>query len=652
MSDTDLEPGVANQPPADEPKPVGSPRRRRRGRFAPRPRRVLLSVAIVAVVGVAAFVVVAESLSLIRHAKQAQASLEAFKTALKNNDSPGAARDLRNADLALAAARSRYHSTPLTIARHIPILGWPVGDAGHLLTAATDVSSAGHDALGLYDQVRGSGSKLFHNSTVSLPELQTVSGDADRMVAKMDAAERELKAVHAAFWEPSVGSARDKALAQVTSLRDQGVTAQKVLNLAPGLVGAKGPRTYLIAVLNPGELQFGGGSALNVLTVNFRRGHMSIVKSGATFDLTNGNAEIRWPALPEDPWLFGHKKHELAAADRSPDFRTSAVELMRGYQATFHHHLDGIIALDPVALADLMTQVPAFTTPGYGQLNAQNLVQKLLVDAYVQFPDFNVRHQYNDALMHTLLSELLGGGHMIGKGKSALQAAQAGHLQLYMNDPQVQAQVASAGLLRTLPAPTSGDVIANYTNNTNASKVDVWQHQRIDQKVVVHSDGSVDVTRTVAVTNAAPRYSAPAPYPPVDPGNGYLTRISRPEVAMYLPTTARGVHVSAISLKPALVPHQERGLRVIVALMPSGRALQPGQTLTVVLRYSLPPGTARGGVYTAAIATQATVEPVQTTIEVTGPGHCNGSGTGWSTTGTTARFAAQDAVLTTRATCA
>ncbi|MGN6521829.1 MAG: hypothetical protein ACTHMZ_01250, partial [Actinomycetes bacterium] len=64
---------------------------------------------------VAGFVVVAESLSLIRHAKQAQASLEAFKSSRQNNDSPGAQRHLRDADASLAAARHRYDSVPLKV---------------------------------------------------------------------------------------------------------------------------------------------------------------------------------------------------------------------------------------------------------------------------------------------------------------------------------------------------------------------------------------------------------------------------------------------------------------------------------------------------------------------------------------------------------
>ena len=139
--------------------------------------------------------------------------------------------------------------------RHVPVLGWPVSDAGKLINAATQVSSAGNDALGIYEQVRGTDSKLFHNDTVSLSEVATLTPAADRMVTKMTLAAHQLRSIHGAFFEPGVGSARASALRQVTSLQAVGKTARTMLQLTPGLVGAHGQRTYLIAVLNPAELQ-------------------------------------------------------------------------------------------------------------------------------------------------------------------------------------------------------------------------------------------------------------------------------------------------------------------------------------------------------------------------------------------------------------
>ena len=609
---------------AAAPTPLGSqlssprPRRTRTKR-----RRRLARTLILLFLVVAAFVVIAESLSLVRHARAAQASLEAFKASLQNNDTVGAQRHLQDADTQLAVARRRYHSAPLAVASHIPLLGWPVSDAGRLLSAATDVASAGRDALGLYEQVRGSGSKLFHNDTVSLPELNVVTHNADGMVAKMDRAEKQLKDVHAAFWEPSIGHARDTALRQVVSLRGQGRTAQQLLDLAPRLVGADGVRTYLVAVLNPAELQAAGGSALNMMAIRFNQGHMKILQSGATFDITDQNTPTHFTPLPDDPWLAGTTATVLAAADRSPDFRTSGQELMRGYTAQFGIKLDGVIALDPIALQGLMRQIPPVTTAGYGEITADNIVKTLLVDSYVRFPNLIERHAYNSELMTNLLHSILGGGHMLGKGKSLRDAAVSGHLQIYMNDGTVQQQVAKASLLRTLPDPNVSDVLGVYTANTNASKVDFWQRRSIDQRVKIAADGSASVVRTITITNASPPYQGNV----IDPGSGYLTRFARPLVSMYVPAAAQVAPVTVNGRPTHALNKTERGLHAVF-LRPI--TLVRGESLSIVLRYHLPPGTMRGGRYDLAVAAQPMVQRVYLRVSVSGPGICHATTSGWN----------------------
>ena len=614
---------VSEQVANEDTQPRG-PRGQRR---AERPRRrwvrwLLVGGLVVVLVGVFAALVAAQTLSMVRHAKSAQSSLEAFKTALSAGDDKAASRDLGSANVELAAARKAYGSVPLKVAGAVPFLGWPVNDAGHLLRAAEHVSSAGASTLRLYGQVRGGNSKLFKNDTVSLSELHSVTGDANGLVAQLDLAAAELHKVHGASWEPQVASARDKALRQVDSLRGDGQTAQRFLSLAPGLVGENGVRTYLVAVLNPAELQDAGGSALNMLTVRFDHGHMKIVQSGSTFDITNENSATKWKTLPEDPWLKG-AKHVLAAADRSPDWRTSGQELMLGYTAQFGTKLDGIIGIDPVALQGLISQVGAFTTPGYGEINGGNLVQKLLVDSYTQYTDYKVRHDYNNQLMTTLLHQVLGGGHMLGKGKALRDAAAHGHLQVYMDDPKVQQEVVASGLLRTLPDPSVGDVIGVYTTNTTASKVDIWQKRSITQSVHLTPDGSADVTRTVVVDNASPKYTGPGP----DIGTGYLTRESRPAVALYMGAGAKLGKVTVDGTSIGYVKRKERGLPVIL-LKPV--RLQQGQSMKVVLHYTLPARFVHDGLYRFALTAQPMINDQPVSVSVSGAGSCSATGKGWT----------------------
>src|SRR6185437_10130736 len=109
----------------------------------------------------------------------------------------------------------------------------------------------------------------------------------DAMVREVNDAVIQLHAVHAAFWEPGIGSARDKALRQVVTARADGVAAERVLRLAPGLVGADGPRTYLVVVLSPAEQEGAGGAALNFTAMRFNQGAMTMIKNGATPDLAS-----------------------------------------------------------------------------------------------------------------------------------------------------------------------------------------------------------------------------------------------------------------------------------------------------------------------------------------------------------------------------
>lgn len=581
-------------------------------------------------------------LKMLREGEQAQNELTAFKTALKAGDPQQARPQLAAAKRDIAAAEASYHSWSIKAAGWIPILGQPVHDAGHLLTAARLVSRAGDDALGLYDQIHGNGSKLFHDNTVDLAEVRVVTQQATGMVDLMTTAQAELHKVKGWSWEPKVAHARDNALRQVSTLRQQGVDAEKLLKLVPPAVGADGPKTYLIVVLNPAELQNAGGSALSMMAARFVNGRMKIIQAGATSDLTNLNSPGHWRPLPEDPWLKGDVQ-QLAAADRSPDWRTSGRELMRGYEAQFGRHVDGVVALDPIAMQDLMPQIGSFTTPGYGVVDAGNLAHKVLIDSYTLFTDRTLRHDYNQALMNEMLHRILGGGHMIGKFKALSDAAKAGHVQVLMDDPGLQEQVVKADALRVLPPPV-GDVVGVYTANTNASKTDVWQKRTVDQKVTVNADGSVDVVRTVTVTNAAPPYAGPG----ADIGTGYTTRVMQPRITDYFNGSAKIRSIRVNGQRAGWLKFRERGL--LVASVNPVR-LNPGQKAVVVMRYRLPAGTAAGGTYRLAVAAQPTYLPVRLTLSVGSSAGCRAAAAGWTVTGKQARLAQPMAPMETTLRC-
>src|SRR4051794_4772 len=121
-------------PPATRPR-TRPPASRRRWRLA----RTLVVAALL----VGAVLAIVYSVSLVRHARQAQSALEAFKTSLQGNDSTAAARHLKDADAALAVARHRYDSFPLQVLRRVPLVGWPGSGAGKVVGGAGQGGPAG-----------------------------------------------------------------------------------------------------------------------------------------------------------------------------------------------------------------------------------------------------------------------------------------------------------------------------------------------------------------------------------------------------------------------------------------------------------------------------------------------------------------------------
>jgi hypothetical protein len=165
-----------------------------------------------------------------------------------------------------------------------------------------------------------------------------------------------------------------------------------------------------------------------------------------------------------------------------------------------------------------------------------------------------------------------------------------------------------------------------YTNNTNASKVDVYQGRKITQDVVFQADGSARVTRAVTVTNNSPGYRGPYPH---DLGHGYDTTFSLPIIATYVPPGARvrgfTVSHSAKATATARPYATDRGMRVLRAAATLPRTHSATATVTYLTRPA-----ARLDGYRLRIAAQATLLPTAVTVSVAPPhGYSGIETTGW-----------------------
>jgi hypothetical protein len=420
---------------------------------------------------------------------------------------------------------------------------------------------------------------------------------------------------------------RDEASTQVAELTTTAKLADQVLRTIPIALG--GSQQYLLTTLNYAELHGGGGAPLGMATLLVKDGGVQVLSRGATGDAAMGAPQAFTP-LPSDPWLARARNQAFSNANLSPDFATDGEELLRLYERRFNAHPAGVIAVDPTALAAVLRLTGPVSAPGIGSVSSADLVQKLLVDAYLKDPHNEAaqqqRHRTNDALMDAMFVRLLQSPPSSGDLQGLLDVARQGHVRVYSRNAAVQGLLRSAGLAGEL-APFRGDALGVWTFNNNASKVDVWQRRAVDQQVTLQPDGSATVVRTITITNDVGRRCEPP-----DDRRGYDTCVSTPFVATGIPAAATAVSLAVRDAGRAAPGRGRPGHHLDEAgrqVWSAKLDLEPGEHGTLVLRYRLP-ASARPHGYTLRYDGQAIATDPTLTVRVTPAAGHPLSGQGWT----------------------
>lgn len=532
----------------DRPATTGRVRTRRK----PRPRRrwpkvvgALLIVLLVAVgwwMWSLASGLLEASRTVQAQAAVAQAELQAFRDKLKLGDEDAAAGHLSAAERALGAAKKAALDDDVRTAKGLPYVGNTVDDLDHLLAAADIMTGSARDALVVYENFSGDDSELFKNSRFSIPAIKEAQESVAAISKDMVRAEKELRAVGGKGPKGGEVLAKKRSgLRQITSLREEIVPLTPVLDALPAAVGANGPRTYLVAIMNPTEMRASGGAPLSVAFVRFKNGKMSIPLTGATSALTGLNRELYWDRLTgnQDPFAMPEGAAErFVNTTFNPSFPVSGEQLVRATPANFGIKTHGVVALDIVAIGHLLDATGPIESADYGTITSKNIAKKLLIKAYQRGSDaasVAARQASNNELMTAMLSRLTEGGGLIGKARALGQAIPGRHLQMYFRDDQLQQVVEDKRLGGAIPDPKAGNLTAVYTQNGNGNKLDIYQRRTVREVVRVRADGSAVVKRTVVLRNPTPPYTAPFP----DRRRGYDTRYATNLVINLMPDGAK-----------------------------------------------------------------------------------------------------------------
>lgn len=513
------------------------------------------------------------------HAEGAKADLESARASLSAGDVESAQVSVESARRHADQVQGAMQGIGGDIWSLVPVIGSPISDVRHLGNALDHLTTAAELAVDAWPAVNGEQATLFGDRSIDVPTLKKLVGAVDEASIHLDAAQLELGEVD----DSGIGvgtrlaEARDEAAEAVSPLAATARRARPLAEVLPDLFGADGERTYLLALLNPSEQRFSGGAPLTIAPLRVADGRLTVGEARDTTDKELYRVG-RWERVEDNP--FHNGKLRLSTATYAPEWSVSGEELLRGWARIAGQETDGLIAVDIVALADLLNVTGPVDVPIYGRIDSSNFTQKMVGD-YDAFPDNEARHALNLALVPIFADRLLGPGQGVDKIESLRTSAQGRHFAMWMRDSDVQSAVAEVGLAGDLPS-TDHDYIGVFNQNTNLSKSDYWQRRTVTSDVRLREDGSARVRLTISVFNDSPPYANQLYGDPR--GGAARTRWNGMRLGVFLP---EGVEVTRAS-----VAGREVGTKVFdyygrpYKLL--GMTLPPRATREAVLEYDVP----------------------------------------------------------------
>jgi hypothetical protein len=335
---------------------------------------------------------------------------------------------------------------------------------------------------------------------------------------------------------PPVTHRLDELRTSVVRARDDARSAAAAADAMPSLLGADGPQHYLVLFTSPAEARGRFGFPGSFAEVTFDDGRFELGEHGNTSAVFG---QLPAPAIDGRefsdqlrPYLDFAALGEMRSTTIVPDFPTVAEAAARIWASTGRAPVDGVVRFDPQSLAQLMRITGPVAMPTVrGPLNADNLVQFVNFDQYLQFSNDNAaRREVLDTVAETTFERLETASLPNPRKLADLfgPLVRDGHLQVETFDHLGRVLFRNTGLDGAFDAP-AGDTLLVTNVNSTGNKIDSFLRRSVDYEATVDGDGDLDGTVTITLRNDAPASGLPtyvigsATVPPLPRGTNRTT---------------------------------------------------------------------------------------------------------------------------------
>ena len=512
---------------------------------------LLLTVGALLWVGVRAYIAKGELEAALPLASQ-------LKSQVASGDAAGAVKSATGLSSHAKEAAALTDDPIWRAAEVVPWVGPNLTVMRELSATANDVSRFG---IGPLTSLAGSiGLSDFKpvDGRVDLQPLVDAQPDLAKATASVNDAIARVRKVDAEGTLQPLSDARQKLLDSLLEASSGLTVLNKAAQLMPAMLGADGPRNYLVLFQNNAELRSTGGIPGAMAMVQTDGGSMSLTQQASASSFPKFAGPVI--ELPQGTRaLYGdHTAQYMQDVNFTPNFALSGEIAREMWNRQYGVQVDGVISLDPVALSYLLKATGPVDLPTGDQLTSDNAVKLLLQDVYARYESPADQDAFFASAAAAVFQKIATGSLEPKALVSALaQAGNENRILIWSSRDEDQAILEGTTLAGGLPiSDDSQQNFGVYFNDSTTAKMDPYLQVSISAgQKVCRKDGLPSNSVQVTLTNTAPPDAATS-LPAYVTGGGQFgipPGNIRTNVAAY---GAPGLYNVGVARDGARIPHQ------------------------------------------------------------------------------------------------
>lgn len=436
--------------------------------------------------------------------EQARNSAQDAKDGLLDGNTEAASESADDALARAQSARDATHSLAWNIAAGVPWLGSPfktgqqvtdvvLGLASDVLRPAADVGLA------------ISPDRLYSDGRVDVELLR----NQESQLSELSTNARRLNGEAGAITDPRyvtlLSDARSELQGQISGITSVIENAALAARLVPSMMGADGPRTYFMGFQTNAEARGTGGLLGGYGILRFDNGVPTVDTLAPNTDLADAVAPIDLGLEFDQQYAYAEPFADFRNSNLSPHFPYAAQIWKTMWAEQTGQEVDGVIAIDPVALSYVLGAVGPVTMPDGEVITRENVVELTESKAYLRFPDDQIaRKQYLQDIANAVVTKMTGPvtsprllldalGKAVSERRIAIWSASPGEQEILEETP----------LAHVLPGDAA-PFAAVVLNNLGGNKLDYYLETEIEYAADECRGETRSSTVNVKLTNTVP----------------------------------------------------------------------------------------------------------------------------------------------------